>query len=172
MAKVLLFTIRESVKEISSQLYGCKNGLLAKPLSALRLFKLHEAEGISIANASEILGLDRGSIGKWRKMYIEGGIDRLLRHEKKGYKIGEIPAHRASLKAKLEDPHNGIQGFKELLEWSDAEHGTSVNYHALNKYVKRNFGASVKAARKSHVKKDPAKVSDFKKTSNATAGNS
>ena len=172
MAKVVVFTIKESVKEISLQLYNCNNGLLSKRLSALRLFKLHEAEGLSVARASEVLGLDGGSIGKWRRMYIEGGLDLLLQHEKKGYKLGDIPAHHSSLKAKLEDPQNGIQGHRELLEWFNTEHGTSVNYHALNKYVKRNFGASVKVARKSHVKKDGEKVAAFKKTSNKTAGSS
>jgi hypothetical protein len=39
----------------------------------------------------------------------------------------------------------------------------------MNKYVKRNFGAQCKVARKSHVKKDPDAVAAFKKTSGDSA---
>ncbi|PIF00695.1 MAG: hypothetical protein CR994_04880 [Maribacter sp.] len=62
-----------------------------------------------------------------------------------------------------------IRGFKELLERFNAEHGSSVNYHALDIHVKGNLGALVKTTRKSHVEKDPEKVTPFKKTSGGTA---
>ena len=104
-------------------------------------------------------------------MYVSGGIEGLLAHGKKGNRPSEIVPNHEALRAKLEDPCNGIQGFNELLEWFNREHGTSVNYKALNIYVKRHFGASVKVARKSHVKKDMEKVANFKKTSNPTVEN-
>ncbi|MFM7853175.1 MAG: hypothetical protein ACKO96_14945, partial [Flammeovirgaceae bacterium] len=40
-----------------------------------------------------------------------------------------------------------------------------IKYNTLLKYANREFGASVKVARKSHVKKDLEAVSSFKKTS-------
>ena len=38
-----------------------------------------------------------------------------------------------------------------------------MGYHAVNKYVKRKFGARLKVSRKSHVLKDPAAEVVFKK---------
>ena len=95
----------------------------------------------------------------------------MLVHGKKGNRPSEIAPNHDALREKLEDPYNGIQGFTELLDRFNSEHGTSVNYKALNIYVKRHFGASVKVPRKSHVKKDMEKVAAFKKTSHKTVGN-
>jgi len=80
-----------------------------------------------------------------------------------------IATHHDMLRKKLEDPHNGLQGFTELVELFNEANGTQVPYKTMNGYVKRHFGASVKIARKSHVKKDPEKVAAFKKTSSGTA---
>lgn len=38
-----------------------------------------------------------------------------------------------------------------------------MEYHAVNKYVKRKFGARLKVGRKSHVQKSPADEAVFKK---------
>jgi CBS domain containing-hemolysin-like protein len=40
-----------------------------------------------------------------------------------------------------------------------------INYHTVNKYVKRKFGAKLKVARKSHVNKSEEAVIEFKKKS-------
>lgn len=42
---------------------------------------------------------------------------------------------------------------------------SGIKYHAVNKYVKRKFGAKLKVARKSHIKKDEKQVEEFKKNS-------
>ncbi len=39
-----------------------------------------------------------------------------------------------------------------------------MGYHAVNKYVKRKYGARLKVSRKSHVLKSPAAEAVFKKT--------
>lgn len=38
-----------------------------------------------------------------------------------------------------------------------------INYHTVNKYVKRHFGAKLKVSRKSHIKKDLNAVESFRK---------
>ncbi|MEJ0105393.1 MAG: hypothetical protein WDO19_23800 [Bacteroidota bacterium] len=38
-----------------------------------------------------------------------------------------------------------------------------MGYHAVNKYVKRKYGARLKVSRKSHVLKSPAAEAVFKK---------
>ena len=40
-----------------------------------------------------------------------------------------------------------------------------INYQTINSYVKRNFGAKLKVARKSHINKKQEDSDAFKKTS-------
>lgn len=147
----------------------CSGPAVRKRLMVLRLFKEHESRGISRYKVSEILGVDKKSVDTWRNIYIEGGINALLEHNYMGNRSSTIATHHDMLRKKLEDPHNGLQGFMELVEWFNEANGTQVPYKTMNGYVKRHFGASVKTARKSHVKKDPEKVAAFKKTSSGTA---
>lgn len=170
MARPKSFEIKEGKGEIT-RLISVHGAACTKRLMALRVFKEHEATGISRRRVSEILGVDANSVDTWRNAYIDGGMEGLLRHGFKGNRYSEVSLYHEMLKAKLERPDNAIQGFVELLEWFNRENGTDIPYTTLNSYVKRHFGASVKMARKSHVKKDLAKVADFKKTLNATAGN-
>jgi len=170
MAKPKIFEIRESKAEIT-RLIGGHGAACTKRLMALRIFKEHEATGISRRRVSEILGVDNKSVDTWRNSYIDGGIEALLKHGFKGNRPSEVALHHEMLKAKLERPDNAIQGFGELLEWFNRKNGTDIPYTTLNSYVKRHFGASVKMARKGHVKKDLGKVADFKKTSPTTVEN-
>ncbi len=57
----------------------------------------------------------------------------------------------------------------ELMYWFKHSFGESINYKTLTGYVKRKFGAQVKTARKSHVKKEPDAVQDLKRTSSYSA---
>ena len=65
----------------------------------------------------------------------------------------------------MKDPKNGLAGYTELQQWIEKEFNKEVKYNTILKYAMRNFGSSVKVARKSHVKKDLEAVSAFKKTS-------
>ena len=56
-------------------------------------------------------------------------------------------------------------GYVELLDWVENTFKKQIKYNTLLKYANREFGASVKVARKSHVNKDIEVVSTFKKTS-------
>jgi len=69
------------------------------------------------------------------------------------------------IERKLKDPKNGLAGYVELQQWIEQEFNKEVKYNTVLKYAMRNFGSKVKVARKSHVKKDAASVSHFKKTS-------
>lgn len=170
MARPKIFKIKQSSGEIM-RLISDSGAACTKRLMALRIFKEHESTGISRYRVSEILGVDKNSVDTWRNTYIDGGIGALLSHGFKGNRRSDIAPYHQMLKAKLEEPANGIQGFVELLEWFNGKNGTDIPYSTLNAYVKRHFGASVKTGRKSHVKKDPEKVAAFKKTLSKTAGN-
>lgn len=64
---------------------------------------------------------------------------------------------------KLKDPRNGFVGYKDLQAWIEAEFEKKISYANLNYYGRTYFGASVKVARKSHVKKEEAAVEALKK---------
>jgi hypothetical protein len=68
------------------------------------------------------------------------------------------------IEAKLNDAKNPMRGFKELNEWIIEEFKKEVKYNTTLKYTIKNFGAAVKVARKSHIKKDEEAVETFKKT--------
>jgi len=58
-----------------------------------------------------------------------------------------------------------LRGFTELQNWVEQEFDKIILYNTLFKYSQRHFGAKVKDARKSDVKKDEEAVDIFKKTS-------
>lgn len=133
------------------------------------LMKQHESTGISKRTAAKELGVEPKSIQAWRSAYIEGGLKKLLTHKRGGNRPSVISAEQElALREKLHDPANGIQGFMELMHWFEDSFGEPINYKTLNGFAKRKWGAQVKTARKSHVKKDPAAVEAFKKTSTSS----
>ena len=167
------FLIKEDMATLRTALRHSKNEMLRKRVRTLMVFKKHERTGISKRAVARLAGIDPDSAQNWRDAYMEGGLTGLLAHEKKSNRVGQIkPHHREALREKLHDPQNGLRGFTELLAWFNAEFGAQVKYHAMNKFVKRNYGALCKVARKSHVKKDPEAVGAFKKTSRSNAPSS
>jgi transposase len=132
-----------------------------------------ESTGISKRDLSDMTGINHNSITKWRKMYLNNGIQDLLVHGRKGgFKPSIISKEvHAALEKKLKDPKNGIRGYKELLEWVKMELSNEIKYITLLKYVERHFGTKIKVARKSHVKKNEQAVALFKKTSGKNVEN-
>jgi transposase len=164
------FEIKEDMATLRKALRGCKNEMISKRLRALIVFKEHEGTGISKGEVAARIGVDHGSAVKWRNAYINGGLAGMLSHGKKGNRPSVIEPHqREMLRVKLHDPQNGLRGYTELVSWFNAHFGAQVKYKTLNQFVNRNFGASCKTARKSHVKKDAQAVEALKKTSRASA---
>jgi transposase len=77
----------------------------------------------------------------------------------------EYKVNNLLIEKKLKDPKNGLAGYTELQQWIEKEFNKEVKYNTILKYAMRNFGSSVKVARKSHVKKDELAVESFKKAS-------
>jgi len=127
--------------------------------------KKSEGKGISKRDLAELVGANHNSIQSWRSMYLSGGITLLLSHKKTGFKPTLITAEEhEAIDRKLRDPQNGLRGYTELMEWIEKEFKKNIHYNTLYKYCVREFGSSVKVARKSHIKKDPGAVEAFKKT--------
>ena len=112
------------------------------------------------------VGVDPNSITNWRRVYETGGIEALCSHKKTGFRPSVITEEEhLAIGDKLKDPNNGLRGYVELKDWIEKEFNKEVKYNTLLKYCVKNFGSSVKVARKSHIKKDEEAVALFKKTS-------
>lgn len=160
------FMIKESEIEIK-KLMKNSNSMIAKRLHALLVFKRNEDIGISKRQVSDEIGVNHNSVQTWRSLYIKGGIKMLMSHSNFGYKPSKInDDQEQALKRQLENPHNGMVGFIELLDWFNKTFETTINYKTFHGFVVRKFNAKIKVARKSHIKKDIQAVEVFKKTSN------
>jgi transposase len=165
MSAPKIFIIKESEIEIKKLLKNSQQ-LIAKRLQALLVFKRNEERGISKRIVADEIGVNHNSVQNWRNLYIEGGIKRLMSHSNKGYKPSKISYEQEiALKEQLNNPNNGMTGFKELLNWFNKTFQTSVNYKTFHGFVVRKFDAKIKVSRKTHIKKDNQAVEAFKKTS-------
>ncbi len=163
MSSPKIFTIKESLSELK-KIQKKSNPMIAKRVHALLVFKENELNGISKREVAQAIGVNHNSIQSWRDLYINGGIELLTRHSKKGYKPSVITLEEEqALREQMFNPENGFVGYVELLAWFDEKFGKQTNYSTFKGYVYRKFKAKIKTARKIHVKKDQIKVEDFKK---------
>lgn len=170
MAKALYIHVKETVNELRAlQRKHCE--LIGKRLQMLIVIKQHEnEEPLSKLKLSELTGINPNSIVKWRIDYLNSGISVLLEHGRKGFKKSVFNEdEHSAIEAKLRDPENGIVGYKELQQWIESELQRPVKYITVVKYSQRMFGAKIKVARKSHIKKDKEAEDIFKKTSPKSA---
>jgi len=169
MSKPVIFPIRESIEELKKLIKNHEQ-FLAQRLRVLLECKRHEQTGVSKRELSRITGCNHNSVQKWRRMYMHGGLEALLSHNKVGFKPSSFsPAEYELLRAKLHDTENGLVGYKELQRWIESEMSKVLKYKTIYSFVRSNFGAKIKVARKSHVRKDAVAVAAFKKTSAKSA---
>lgn len=160
-----IIKVKESLQELKAELKKV-SPLIAPRIKAIIEIKKNEATGISKRALASIVGVDPNSIQTWRTIYFQGGIDALVKHNKKGFKPSVFSKQEhLAIEKKLRDPKNGLRGYVELLDWVTNEFNKPIKYNTLLKYSVKNFGSKVKVARKSHVKKDEDAVVSFKKTS-------
>ena len=163
MSKPKQIIINETEKEIKKQLKSCSVFLRPRLLMLIEL-KKNEQDGISKRELAKILHVNHNSVQKWRKLYEIGGIKKLLSHNKIGFKPSVISKEEhEALKTILSDPLNGIQGYKELVDWYQEKYNKTIAYTTLTGYCIRHFSTKIKVARKSHVKKEEEAGKSFKK---------
>lgn len=165
MASPKQIQIKESIIELR-KLQKNSIPMIANRIRVLIELKKHETTGVSKRAVADIVGVNQNSVQTWRTMYISGGIDAILSYQKREGRPSVLTKEEhQKIEEKLKDPKNGLRGFTELQNWVEQEFKKVVLYNTLFKYSQRHFGAKVKVARKSHVKKDEKSVDTFKKTS-------
>jgi len=107
---------------------------------------------------------NRDSIRKWKNIYRNEGLAGLLEDSRGGNRKGALnDQQKAELHKKLSNPQCGFTSYKQATEWINVTFGVEMNYHAVNMYLKRNFGTKLKVGRKTHVNKDENATALFKK---------
>ncbi len=161
MLQPLSVPVRQSI----SELRGLQKRH-SKKYKALQMLVLLKQQGnLSKDRLSLLLGSSDKSVSKWRNQYLAGGIAALLIDNRGGKKPGKITtAVHKKLSERLGNPKQGFRSFIEIQQWLEKEFDVAMQYHAVNKYVKRKFGARLKVSRKSHVQKSPADEVVFKKS--------
>lgn len=155
--------VKESVKQLKT-LQKKSKPLFVPRLRMLQVIKENE-QALSKNALAQLVGVNHNSIQKWRKMYLEGGLEGLLSHKTTASPPFMFNAEeREKIYQKLSDPKGGVRGYKELLIWVEQELGKKVKYNSLMVFCRNQFGTKIKVARKSHIKKDDKAVETFKKT--------
>ncbi len=158
--------VKESIGELKKLLKSTPRLIFPRIKMLLEIKKHESTGGISKRDLAEAIGVNHNSVQTWRTLYLQGGIRQLIKYTKnEGRPTILSDAEHQAIKAKLNDSKNGLRGYIELLHWVESTFKKEIKYNTLLKYANREFGASVKVARKSHVKKDPLAVATFKKTS-------
>ena len=164
MVNALKITVKENLTELKKMLKTSAPHLTPK-LKMLIIIKESELDLNKNELAKEV-GVNHNRIQKWRKKYLAGGIKSLLQDGRIGFKPSIITKEtHEQIRVKLHNPVGAFTSFKDLQHWVDTNFIKGVNYNSLRHYVKKHFGAKLKVARKSHVKKDKDAGELFKKTS-------
>ena len=157
--------VKESLMELKKVLRVSTKLITPRIRMLIEIKKHGEVGGISKRSLADLVGVNHNSIQTWRTLYSTGGLAKLTSYIKNEGRptILSKEEHQA-IKVKLHDSKNGLRGYVELLDWVESEFNKEMKYNTLLKYTNREFNASVKVARKSHVKKDEEAVAAFKKT--------
>ncbi len=160
MAKALTVIVKESTKELKS-IQRQKPSYYSR-IQMLLLIK--DGKFITKDALASALKVSSQSIHIWRTKYNAGGIDRLLEDNRGGKPAKITEQVHKRLSTRLNSSKEGFKSFIEIQAWLKESFAIEMQYQAVNKYVKRKFGASLKVARKSHINKVDSAVALFKKT--------
>lgn len=165
MALAKQIIVKETEQELKALLRKQPLHLKNKVQMLLVLKKSEVA--LSKEALAKILHINHNTAQIWRTKYCNEGIDGLLSDGRIGFKPSIISEElHTAIEERLHSPKNAFTSYVDLIEWITENYiPEGINYQTINSYVKRNFGAKIKVARKSHIKKDEAAVDSFKKTS-------
>ena len=161
MPEVKKIQVREELAELQKRYRKVAHHL--KPRIKMLLISAQKDVHAKTALAG-YLKVSPTTVQQWKKRYEQGGLQQLLLDDRGGNRPSKIDAATdKALAGKLSDAKNAPRSFTELQQWVDEHYLPGINYHTLNKYVKRRYGAKLKVVRKTHVQKDEGAVEAFKK---------
>jgi len=164
MARAKEIIVQESVEDLQKYLRKSTCQTIKNRIKMLIAIKRREPEMLSKNELAKLCKNNHNSINAWRRLYLTGGIEAIMQHHWTGTKSKHISMeHHQQMSEKLSNPTNGLVGYKELLNWVEAEFNISMKYTTLYEYTRRNFKTKMKVSRKSHVQKNEEDLTAFKK---------
>ena len=152
---------RELIKESSKELKE-----FAKKVEKKRfifriqmLILLKENPKITLKGVSQKLGFGYKTIKTWWKNYKEGGLEKLLEWEVKGYKGRLIKAQLEKLEEEINKGEFKTQ--KEIADWIEREFGIRYTQQGISRLLKK-LKVKKKVARPENVNKQEEKSKEFK----------
>ncbi|VAW82411.1 hypothetical protein MNBD_GAMMA12-2023 [hydrothermal vent metagenome] len=156
-----------SIKESLSTLKALKKNqrILRKEKRVYALICIKESKFETRKQLASYLGVNLRSLDKWISQYKQFGIEDLLlsRPRRKGSKIITNQIHQG-LEKRVNDESNPLRGYWDAQRWVKEQYDVEVKYHRIREYLIQHFKTKVKRPRKSHIKKDPAGMENFFKT--------
>ena len=117
------------------------------------LYLLASGQARSRTTVASLLGVSRGTIGRWLTTYAHGGLQALLAIYVPSGRVPALSADQlAQLQAALDRPE-GFASYGAVQQWIADSLGVSMGYHAVYKLVRRNLRAKLKVPRPQHEKK-------------------
>ena len=161
MAGTFHIQVTESAEELKARLGRVPVYLRCR----VKMLSLIAGGTTAVGTLCAKLGVSGPALKEWKTKYRSGGIEALLCEGRGGDKrSGITAAQKQQIADKISNPEDALHSYGEAQAWLKTEMGIEKEYHALNKYLKRNWGTKLKVGRKSHVKKDEAAVAVFKKS--------
>lgn len=165
MAKSKQIIVKESEEELL-KLRLKQPVHLRKRIDMLLVLKRSETS-LSKLELAKALKINHNTAQNWRNLYFKKGIDGLMFYGRIGFKPSIISKElHFEIQSRLYSPKDAFTSYIDLIQWiTDNYMPQGINYQTINSYVKRNFGAKLKVARKSHINKIEKDSDTFKKTS-------
>ena len=85
MPSIKKIIIKETEKQIKKLLKE-SNSFIGQRLRVLLILKQNEEIGISKREVAKLAGVNPNSVQNWRTLYINTGIEVLMKHQKTGFK--------------------------------------------------------------------------------------
>ena len=161
MAKHAEIQVIESLEELQKLKRKQLNITSSRRLNALIEIKRQPA--LSRLELAQFLGIGKRTLETWLNIYKNEGLEGVTKVKPRRKTKLITPKIHEALGQRVESKDNTFIGYWEAHEWVQREFGLKISYFWLRRYLISRFGTKVKSPRKSHVKKDEAAVSLFKK---------
>lgn len=155
------------IKESLTSLHHYKSKVSSfKSFQKLEVLLLIESGNFkSLGAIAKHMSIDYSTLHRWLRTYKEKGIEYYLSPSSRNKPSKLItPEIHDELEKLLRDEHSKFNGYKDVQQWLEVNHGVKIQYQWLWKYLTTKLGTSLKVPRKSNVKKDKEASAEFFKT--------
>jgi transposase len=158
MAKPLPQITREGLSEIAAAWLDYRDERSRKRLRVLKLVATHKHTAEEVA---ELCGVSRATVFNYLERYAAGGVAALLA---RAVHPGRPPKVTAPIRAEMEKhlEQGAWIRAKEAARWLEGQ-GVKMSLDGVYYWLGK-VGGVLKVPRKTHLKKDAAKVADFRAT--------